>query len=168
MSLRGKLPPMKARWIIIDGYSLLHRAPAPAKIGTAAREQLVARLGATGEALAERITVVFDGAGFVGERQAQPPAPVEVIYATAAQTADSVIERLAHEATRPEEILVVTSDRAERETVDAAGVATLGCSDFLHHLAATENTLRRSASNLKHQAPPAVLGDFFPKRDQKS
>jgi hypothetical protein len=128
-----------------------------------AREQLIARLGATGDALAERITVVFDGAGFIGERQPSPPTPIEVIYSNAAQTADTVIERLAHAATRPEEILVVTSDRAERETVDAAGAATLGCTDFLHHLTAAEQALRRSASGLKRQAPKAVLGDFFPK-----
>jgi len=74
-----------------------------------------------------------------------------------------VIERLAHAAPRPEEILVVTSDRAERDTVDAAGALTLGCTDFLHALTTAENTLRRTASGLKHQAPHSVLGDFFPK-----
>ena len=158
---------MKARWIIIDGYSLLHHDPQFAAAGPramqTAREQLIVRLGATGNALAERITVIFDGAGFVGERHTPPPAPIEVIYSDTAQTADTVIERLAHDATRPEEILVVTSDRAERETVDAAGAATVGCTDFLHRLATAENALRRSASGLKRQAPKSVLGDFFPK-----
>jgi predicted RNA-binding protein with PIN domain len=163
---RDKLPPMQARWIIVDGYSLLHHDPCFAAAGPrarqAARAQLIARLGATGTALAERITVVFDGAGFVGERKVSAPAPIEVIYANATQTADTVIERLAHAAARPEDVLVVTSDRAERETVDAAGATTLGCTDFLHWLGTEETALRTAASGLKRQAPPARLGDFFP------
>lgn len=158
---------MTARWIIIDGHSLLHHDPAFALTGPRAmqkaREQLVARLSALNATLAERITVVFDGAGFAGQRAPQPPGAIEVIYSTSAQTADSVIERLAHTAARPGEILVVTSDRAERETVDAAGAQTIGCTDFLSQLTDAENTLHRSSSNLKQRAPKSTLGDFFPK-----
>ena len=113
--------------------------------------------------LAERITVVFDGAGFIGQRGPQLPAPVEVLFSTSAETADTLIERLAHSAVRAEEILVVTSDRAERQTVDAAGAQTIGCTNFLSQLATAENSLRRSAASLKQRAPKPTLGDFFPK-----
>ena len=157
---------MKANWIIIDGYSLLHHDPMFAGAGVrarqTARDQLIARLGAIGDALADRITIVFDGAGFAGKRQTPLPAPVDVLYSDNAQTADTVIERLAYAAAQPQEILVITSDRAERETVEAAGAATMGCTDFLYHLTAAENALHRSASGLKRHAPKSILGDFFP------
>jgi len=158
---------MNARWLIIDGYSLLHHDPAFAAAGprsmAAAREKLVSRLGSAGVVLAERITVVFDGAGFVGQRGPQPPSPVEVLFSTSAETADTIIERLAHNAARAEDILVVTSDRAERQTVEAAGVQTTGCTDFLAQLTTAENSLRRSSSSLKQQMPKPTLGDLFPK-----
>ena len=58
---------------------------------------------------------------------------------------------------------MITSDRAERVTVDAAGAQSMGCTDFLHELALAENTLRRSASGLMQRGPKPTLGDFFPK-----
>ena len=158
---------MNARWIIIDGYSLLHHDAAFANAGArgmaAAREQLVGRLGSAGAALAERITVVFDGAGFVGQRGPQAPSPIEVLLSTSSESADTIIERLAHTASKPDDVLVVTSDRAERETVEAAGVQTIGCTDFLSELASAENSLRRSSTSLKQRMPKSTLGDFFPK-----
>lgn len=157
---------MNARWIIIDGYSLLHHDAAFARAGArgmaAAREKLIGRLGSGGAALAERITVVFDGAGYIGQRGPQAPAPIEVLFSTSSETADSIIERLAHVAPHPGEVLVVTSDRAERETVEASGVQTIGCTDFLSELASAENSLRRSASGLKQRMPKPTLGDLFP------
>ena len=158
---------MNARWLIIDGYSLLHNDPAFAGVGArgmaAAREQLVTRLSSAGRTLAERITVVFDGGGFVGQRLPQAPSPVEVLFSTSSETADTIIERLAHSAARAGEILVITSDRAERVTVDAAGAQSMGCTDFLCELNAAENALRRSTSGLKQRGPKPTLGDFFPK-----
>lgn len=158
---------MKTRWLIIDGYSLLHHDPAFAAAGphgmAAARERLLARLGAAGLALAERITVVFDGAGYAGQRGPQPPSPIEVLFSSSAETADTIIERLAHSAARAAEILVVTSDRAERVTVDAAGAQTIGGTDFLSQLESAEKGLRRSATWLKQRTPKPTLGDFFPK-----
>ncbi len=158
---------MNANWIIIDGYSLLHHDEKFASAGprgmAAAREQLVSRLGAAGTALAGRITVVFDGAGYIGQRGPQAPSPIEVVFSSTSETADSIIERLAHATPRPGELLVVTSDRAERETVEAAGVTTMSCTDFLVLLAGAEKSLHRSSASLKTKMPKPTLGDFFPK-----
>lgn len=158
---------MKARWLIIDGYSLLHHDPAFAASGprgmAAARERLIARLGSAGLALADRITVVFDGGGYVGQRGPQLPSPIEVLFSSSSETADTIIERLAHSAPRAAEILVVTSDRAERVTVDASGAQTICGTDFLSQLESAEKALRRSATYLKQRTPKPTLGDFFPK-----
>ena len=47
-----------------------------------------------------------------------------VCYATADQTADSIIERLVAASGVAEEILVITADEAERLTVESLGAAT--------------------------------------------
>jgi predicted RNA-binding protein with PIN domain len=162
---------MNARWIIIDGYSLLHHDAKFAAAGprgmAAAREKLIGRLGSAGAALAERITVVFDGAGYIGQRGPQAPSPIEVVFSSSAETADSIIERLAHTASRPDEVLVVTSDRAERETVEAAGVPTMNCTDFLIQLDAAEKALHRTSASFKRSVPRPTLGDFFPPSAKK-
>ncbi len=47
-----------------------------------------------------------------------------VAYATADQTADSIIERLVASSGVVREILVITADEAEKLTVEALGAAT--------------------------------------------
>jgi predicted RNA-binding protein with PIN domain len=47
-----------------------------------------------------------------------------ISYATADQTADSIIERLVGASGVAKEILVITADEAERLTVESLGAAT--------------------------------------------
>ncbi len=156
---------MKTSWLIVDGYSLVHRdsdlVPHVPHRLEIARERLIQKLEEVATAMADRITVVFDG------RQAnteQPPTSsiLEILFSPKHLTADTVIERLVEQASHPEEILVVTSDRAERETVSATGAQTVSCGQFLeacekkreHH---GEKTRRSSKSD------GFALGDLFPK-----
>lgn len=77
---------MKTRWLLIDGYSLLHRIEARGssarRTDGLARDRLIARLEELAGGLADRITVVFDG---TGEGAAADPArsAVEVLYSPA-------------------------------------------------------------------------------------
>ena len=59
---------------------------------------------------------------------------------------------------------MITSDRAERDTVGAAGARTMGGSEFLELLARTEAELRRRAAASRRRGPAATLGDFFPEK----
>lgn len=131
----GGPPP---RLLLIDGYSLLHRDPELAPILRSnlalARELLVRKLERAIPDLADRVTVVFDG------RRGRDEAPraaglVEVEYAPSHLTADTVIERAVHRAASPERITVVTNDRAERDTVSAAGASVMSCIALLEQLA---------------------------------
>jgi predicted RNA-binding protein with PIN domain len=144
--------------------SLMHRSGPPpgrhegARFGLA-RDALVRRLERLSGSLAARITIVFDGRERGGLSESHT-GPVEVASRPATLTADSTIERLVHDCAAPETITVITSDRRERETVEAAGARSLSCGDFLALCDAEERRLARAAPPRRRPGPS--LAEFFP------
>lgn len=151
--------------LIIDGYSLIHRDPELKRVIAVnlqkAREQLIEKVARTMTAMASRVTIVFDGQG--AGSGADGIGAVEVLYSSAGQTADSLIERLVHQARVPGSWLVVTNDRRERETVMAAGVQTMSCAVFIEECARMQRHHASTFQRRKQQNPGPKLGDFFPK-----
>jgi len=152
-------------WLIVDGYSLLYRAgPPPGRDEglrfSLARDALVRRLERLAGCIASRVTVVFDGRSEHVAPGEIAAGPVEVLFSSGSLTADSVIERLVATASDAARITVVSSDRRERETVEAAGARSLSCGDFLALCDAAERDLARARPN----RPPrrVTLGDVFP------
>jgi predicted RNA-binding protein with PIN domain len=138
--------------ILVDGYSLLHAweglAPGKPRFSAAARDELINRLTRYYDACGTPITVVFDGASKDRTLTVFPSTPeVEVIYSRPGQTADQLIERVAHRFASHGELLVVTDDLAEQETVAAAGGISLSCLGFIqtvdNALAEMERELER-------------------------
>jgi len=122
--------------ILVDGYSLLHvwqeLAPGKPRFSAAARDELIWRLTQYHDACGTPITIVFDGASTPQTFSPHPSTPeVEIIYSRAGQTADQLIERVAHRLCSYGEVLVVTDDFAERETVAAGGGMFSGCLGFI-------------------------------------
>ncbi len=121
------------RALIVDGYNALHAWPTlrPMMDGgrlADARERLIGLLADHAAATGLDITVVFDSHGATGPGEVTKEHGITVRYGTAAATADHVIERMAHLATRsgPDRaITVATSDRLQRELVFAMGVAVM-------------------------------------------
>ncbi|MDB6020089.1 MAG: hypothetical protein JWR19_4578 [Pedosphaera sp.] len=139
--------------ILVDGYSLLHNwpelAPGQPRFSAAAREELVHRLTLYRDAIGTPITIVFDGAGAVGG--ARQPAvestpELEILYSRAGQTADDIIERVAHRMSSYGEVLAVTDDFAERDTVIAMGGMASSCLSFIQTV---ENALAETADEIK-------------------
>ena len=150
-------------WLIVDGHSLLYRDAALADRqragrGAAARLQLLRKLDRVAGALARRTTVVFDGRqeGGAGDEPTSPA--VETLYSPGNRTADAIIEGLVLSAPDRRRITVITSDRLERESVEAAGAQSLGCGDFLALLERTRPVPPASAP----PAPPRTMGEHFP------
>ena len=157
---------MYMRWLIIDGYSLVFRDESLARIRNRnmplARQLLVRKIQEVAGALAERTTMVFDGQQG-GLAEGFEASGVEVLFSPAHHTADTVIERLVFADTHPETILVVTSDRPERENTSAAGAQTMSCGDFLSECERLFLQIKRRAS----ASPPdrkfsSSLGERFP------
>ena len=67
--------------------------------------------------------------------------------AKAGQTADQMIERAAHRFAPYGEVLAVTDDLAERETVLSLGGLASSCLNFIQTV---ENTLAEFADDLKN------------------
>ncbi|MEW6303336.1 MAG: NYN domain-containing protein [Verrucomicrobiota bacterium] len=137
--------------ILVDGYSLLHcwegLAPGKPRHSAAARDELVHVLTQYQDATGTPITIVFDGSG------APPGTPkdgrkiaVEVLYSKAGQTADDIIERAAHRLSAYGDVLVVTDDLAERDTVVGMGSMASTCFNFITDV---ENALQELAHGLK-------------------
>jgi predicted RNA-binding protein with PIN domain len=104
---------------LFDGYNLLHAGEY------AERQELVDQLASFVALRGARGVVVFDG---VGEDHAYGSLAVRF-----AQPADQLLERLAAEYRSSERVLLVSSDRAIRETAGQE-VRKVGSADFMSGL----------------------------------
>ena len=126
--------------ILVDGYSLLHNWPelaaGRARHSAAARDELIEQLTRYQDASGTPVTVFFDGSGAVKKGSPDEFARrVEVIYSGGGQTADDLIERAAFRFKDYGEVLVVTDDFAERDTVISLGGTAASCDNFLRMMA---------------------------------
>ena len=133
-----------------QGSGLLHSWPELAegrpRHSETARDALVEMLTHYQDACGTPVTVVFDGRG---RRKTKPKneagKSVEVLYSSAGQTADDLIERAAHRFQAYGEVLVVTDDFAERDTVSGFGGSVASCDNFIRMI---QGALADLAENL--------------------
>jgi len=138
--------------VLVDGYSLLHNWPELAsgrpRHSARARDELIYVLTRYHDATSEPVTVFFDGAGAPpGTPAGESNAAVEVLFSRAGQTADQMIERAAHRFQTYGEVLVVTDDRAERDTVAGMGSMTSSCANFIRLVGNVLTELRDELRN---------------------
>ncbi|HSS15837.1 MAG TPA: NYN domain-containing protein [Candidatus Dormibacteraeota bacterium] len=116
--------PNRARYLIVDGHSVIFAWPELSKLharrSSLAREALIKQLRDYQDWTGVHVVVVFDGKGRKIEA-ASDPADVQVFYSRTDQTADAIIERLASKYAKRFELMVATSDSMEGETVEACG-----------------------------------------------
>jgi predicted RNA-binding protein with PIN domain len=122
--------------ILVDGYSLLHSwpelAPGRPRHSARAREELIYVLTRFYDVAGTPVTIFFDGSGAPrGTPPAESHPAVEVLFSRAGQTADQMVERAAHRFSAYGEVLAVTDDVAERETVSGLGGLVSSCANFI-------------------------------------
>jgi predicted RNA-binding protein with PIN domain len=137
--------------ILIDGYSLLHSwpelAPGKARHSAAARDELIRVLTAYRDTVGTPITIFFDGTGPArGPSEVRSTPELEILFSRAGQTADQMIERAAHRFQPHGEVLAVTDDHAERDTVISLGGLASSCANFIRTV---ESALAELRSDLK-------------------
>jgi len=120
---------MSAQYLVVDGHSVIFAWPDLRRLHdenrAAARKALSDRLQHLHDTSSWRITLVLDGKlGTVVPISKRKPTDMVISYATADQTADSIIERLVGASGVASQILVVTADEAEKLTVESLGAAT--------------------------------------------
>ncbi len=127
--------------LIVDGYNVIRNNERYAHLGidyesgegwNKARETLINDAAQLAQEHYERCTVVFDAAGNPDSTGVPVrKAGIDVVFSPAGVSADSVIERLAHDAReRGFEVVVVSSDFTIQATVFGGGVATLSSLAF--------------------------------------
>ncbi len=117
---------MSARYLVVDGHSVIFAWPDLRSLHErnrpAARKALADRLQNLHDTTPWRVTLVLDGKlGTAIASGTRKPTDMVVSYATADQTADSIIERLVAASGVAPEILVITADEGERRVVESLG-----------------------------------------------
>jgi len=118
---------MSGRYLVVDGHSVIFSwadlRALHARNRAAARKALADRLQVLHDSAAWRVTLVLDGT------HGSAPAPrhphdMVTVYATADQTADSIIERLVASSGAAPSVTVITADEVERRLVESLGAVT--------------------------------------------
>jgi uncharacterized protein len=116
--------PPRARYLIVDGHSVIFAWPELRKLharrSELAREALIKQLRDYQDWTGVRVVVVFDGKGKRIDATSHR-GEVQIFYSRSGQTADAIIERLASKYAKRFELMVATSDSMEGETVEACG-----------------------------------------------
>ena len=139
--------------ILVDGYSLLHSwpelAPGKARHSAAARDELIRVLTLYRDATHTPISIFFDGSSpqLGGPSVTTSTPEVEILFSRSGQTADQMIERAAVRFQPYGEVLAVTDDSAERETVINLGGMASSCWNFIQTV---QNTLAELQDEIKH------------------
>ncbi len=147
---------MSDRWVLVDGYSVLHQWPRLQKLAGRSLETrritLIALLERYADHSGRRVTVVFDAyAAKHKPETADRPRGIEIIYSGKGKTADETIERFVGESSRPSLILVVTSDNVERQVVETLGAQSQSAELFELEVAAELRELEKLIRQHTHR-----------------
>ena len=157
----------RIKLLIVDGYNVL-RSGSRYKAITApdytddtfnqARERLINDcIDFAGRDWS--VMIVFDGAqNEFSSGEVEMIGGVRIMFSPVGQSADKVIEKLAHDArARAVETLVVSSDASIQDTVFGGGVDRMSANDFSHEIALLHQEQINDAS--AHIAPKNTLAE---------
>jgi len=135
-------------YLIVDGHSVIHAWPELLKLHRAsarrhlAREELLKRMRHLQDMTGDRVVVVFDGAGSRVSEDREREG-LQVFYADAATTADTVVERLAAKHAATHRIRVVSADGMVGDSVMASGAEWVSPEALLGECERAEIEMRR-------------------------
>ncbi len=157
---------MKRKSLLIDGNNLVYSDPDTRESVRddfdMSRRKLLSKLDELAGGLGfDEVIVVFDGRT-PDVRRERTSLEMEVIYAPAHKTADAVIERLVHDGAAQSRFVVVTSDRSEQHTVQAAGAEVMSCAAFIDMMEDCKRRLRINLGRYRRMSGGGRLGDCFP------
>ncbi len=174
----------RKKLLIVDGYNVL-RSGSRYRLSSSpdytddafntAREKLINDVVNYAGALWSAI-VVFDGArNEFSTGNVQTVGGVRIMFSPAGQSADKVIEKLAHDArARKVETLVVTSDATVQDTVFGFGVDRMSADGFSHEMnlhyseeRLSENPRVARKNTVAERIDPVVLAKLKILRDKR-
>lgn len=145
---------MNAQVLIVDGHSMIFQWPQLRDLHqrktSAARERLIEIMARFQDATGIHVTIVFDGAGPRANRD-EFQDQIQVFYSGAAQTADSVIERLVAKYAPQYSIIVATDDNLERTTVETFGGAWISSEQLEGEIKSAQSMLDDRIARLRRR-----------------
>lgn len=149
----AKPKPRGEDMIIIDGYNFLFAIPELSKEANSdiarARDVLI-RMACDYTAFKRcRAMIVFDAYKRTGgEGSEEKYGAVSVVYTKEKQTADSYIEKVAHDLAPERTVRVVTSDMQEQLVVLGVGALRVSAREFYLELCSARALIRETAESL--------------------
>lgn len=140
--------PDRKKYLVIDGYNMIFSWDDidSDNIGLA-REQLVDVISDYGSSADAEIIVVFDGYKVKGNSGSiQEINGISVVYTRENQTADSYIEKLAHELGQKADVTVATSDYMEQLMIFGSGARRVTSAELQADIKNAKEKIRKSIS----------------------
>jgi predicted RNA-binding protein with PIN domain len=139
--------------LLVDGSNILHAWPELRVLlkrdRDSARTRLSQMLTVIHDAEQIQTTLVFDGRG--AELVVEYPNDIKTfrhIFTPSGTTADDVIEQLVGQTVAPSTCIVATDDRAERQTIEASGAASISAEELASWVERAERRQRTQITSL--------------------
>jgi hypothetical protein len=142
--------------IFVDGYNVINSWPNLKQKKDfsfdGARQTLIDKLHNYGVFKACRIILVFDAHKVVGslEKKEEVNKNISVVFTKDGETADSYIEKKVNTLGRKHEIVVVTSDNLEQQTVFQRGAVRMSTLEFYNEVLKVEKSIRLKTDKSKN------------------
>ncbi|MFZ5806513.1 MAG: NYN domain-containing protein [Verrucomicrobiota bacterium] len=144
-----------SRYLLVDGHSVIFHwqdlCALHSRNSQKAREVLRQKLSALHDTGEWCVTLVFDGRGETSSSEGNEKS-MAVIYSSAGQTADSIIEKIVGAQETRDNITVVTADEAERETLEALGARVFSPDWLLQELQSRLGDMKNIIDSVHKQA----------------
>jgi len=134
--------------IFVDGYNVVNSWPNLKQKKDfsfeGARQTLIDKLHNYGVFKACKIVLVFDAHKVIGilEKKEEVNKNISVVFTKDGETADSYIEKKVNALGRKHEIVVVTSDNLEQQTVFQRGAVRMSSLEFYNEVINVEKSIK--------------------------
>lgn len=141
--------------IFVDGYNVINSWPDLKQRRDfsfeAARQTLIDKLHNYSVFKACKIVLVFDAHKVMGniEKKEEVNKNISVIFTKDGETADSYIEKQVNSLGRKHEIVVVTSDSLEQQTIFQRGAVRMSSLEFYSEIVKVEKSIKVKADKNK-------------------
>jgi hypothetical protein len=142
----------RLRYLLVDAHSVIFAWPELRSMhqrrNVLARDELLKRLARYQDTSGYRVIAVFDGQG-ARHSESSEHENLQVFYSSTKGSADSIIERLVAKYASAHEMIVVTNDSLEQQTVSSFGGSAISVKTFLEWINDAERLLSRQIRKLE-------------------
>lgn len=157
-----KAPPNRDKYMLVDGYNVIHAFSSLRELCLdnldGARGALLDLLCNYQAMMGMELIAVFDAYKVKGQvREIEDYHNIHVVYTKEAETADTYIEKFAHENGRKYDITVVTSDGLEQVIIMGAGCKLMSSREFEKEIERVNTEIRENHT----QKPERISNSFM-------